>query len=103
MALLEVKNLDVYYGMIQAIRGISFEVYILQKLVNNVFVYAVAPFFGHFGVLIYDYSFACTVPLLLLTAWLVNKFMKCFMHNGQWLCRMNKKDVDCVQKANKLQ
>ena len=83
--------------------GISFEVYILQKLVNNVFVYAVAPFFGHFGVLIYDYSFACTVPLLLLTAWLVNKFMKCFMHNGQWLCRMNKKDVDCVQKANKLQ
>ncbi len=26
MALLEVKNLDVYYGMIQAIRGISFEV-----------------------------------------------------------------------------
>ena len=26
MALLEVKNLDVYYGMIQAIRGVSFEV-----------------------------------------------------------------------------
>ena len=26
MALLEVKNLEVYYGVIQAIKGISFEV-----------------------------------------------------------------------------
>lgn len=26
MAMLEVKNLEVYYGMIQAIKGISFEV-----------------------------------------------------------------------------
>lgn len=57
--------------------GLSFEIYILQKLVNNVFVYAVAPFFGHFGVLIYDYSFACTLPLLIVTAWMVNKAMKC--------------------------
>ena len=53
---------------------ISFEIYILQKLVNNLFCYAVAPFFGHFGILIYDYSFACTIPLLLITAWLVNRF-----------------------------
>ena len=26
MAMLEVKNLEVYYGVIQAIKGISFEV-----------------------------------------------------------------------------
>lgn len=26
MAMLEVKNLEVYYGMIQALKGISFEV-----------------------------------------------------------------------------
>ena len=26
MAMLEIKNLEVYYGMIQAIKGISFEV-----------------------------------------------------------------------------
>ncbi len=53
---------------------ISFEIYILQKLVNNLFCYAVAPFFGHFGILIYDYSFACTQPLLLLTGWIVNRW-----------------------------
>lgn len=62
--------------------GISFEVYILQKLVNNLFVYAIAPLFGHFGVLIYDYSFACTLPLLILTAWLVNRLMKCIVQNS---------------------
>lgn len=56
--------------------GISFEVYLLQKLVNNLFVYAISPFFGHFGILIYDYSFACTLPLLILTAWMVNRLMK---------------------------
>ncbi|MBO4722590.1 MAG: acyltransferase [Muribaculaceae bacterium] len=61
--------------------GISFEIYILQKLVNNLFVYAISPLFGHFGILIYNYSFVCTLPLLLLTAWGVNKLMKCIMHN----------------------
>lgn len=54
---------------------ISFEIYILQKLVNNLFCYAVAPFFGHFGVLIYDYSFACTIPMLIFTAWLVSRLL----------------------------
>lgn len=61
--------------------GISFEVYILQKLVNNLFVYGVSPFFGHFGILIYDYSFVGTLPLLILTAWLVNKAMKRIMRS----------------------
>ena len=53
---------------------ISFEIYILQKLVNNAFCYLIAPFFGHFGILIYDYSFACTLPLLIVVAWLVHRF-----------------------------
>lgn len=61
--------------------GISFEVYILQKLVNNIFVYGISPFFGHFGILIYDYSFVGTLPLLILTAWVVNKVMKRMIHN----------------------
>ena len=56
--------------------GLSFEIYILQKLVNNLFCYVVAPLFGHFGIMIYDYSFVCTLPLLLLTAWMVNWGMK---------------------------
>lgn len=54
---------------------ISFEIYLLQKLVNNAFCYLVAPFFGHYGVMIYDYSFACTLPLLIITAWGVNRFL----------------------------
>ena len=54
---------------------LSFEIYILQKLVNNLFCYVVAPLFGHFGIMIYDYSFVCTLPLLLLTAWVVNRIM----------------------------
>ena len=62
--------------------GISFELYILQKLVNNLFVYGVAPLFGHFGVFIYDYSFACTLPLLILIAWCVNKAMKSLTHRS---------------------
>jgi peptidoglycan/LPS O-acetylase OafA/YrhL len=62
--------------------GVSFEVYMLHKLVNNLFVYIIAPFFGHFGVLIYDYSFACTLPLLILTAWIVNRGMRCIVHNS---------------------
>ena len=61
--------------------GLSFEIYILQKLVNNLFVYAVAPLFGHFGILIYDYSFACTLPLLIITAWMVNWVMKRTIYN----------------------
>ncbi len=56
--------------------GISFEVYLLQKFVNNAFCYLVAPLFGHFGIFIYDYSFACTLPLLLFTAWVVNRLLR---------------------------
>ena len=33
MAMLEVKDLEVYYGMIQAIKGISFEV-IRERLLH---------------------------------------------------------------------
>ena len=58
------------------IGGISFEVYLLQKFINNAFCYIVAPLFGHYGVLIYDYSFACTLPLLIFTAWVVNRVLK---------------------------
>ena len=54
---------------------ISFEVYLLQKLVNNAFCYLVAPLFGHYGIMIYDYSFACTLPLLIVTAWAVNRLL----------------------------
>jgi len=54
---------------------ISFEIYILQKLVNNQFVYAICPLFGHFGILIYDYSFAGTLPLLIITAWVVHRIL----------------------------
>lgn len=54
--------------------GISFEIYILQKFVNNAFNHFIAPFFGHYGILIYDYSFAVTLPLLLIIAFLVNKW-----------------------------
>ena len=32
MAMLEVKNLEVYYGVIQAIKGISFEVNEVKSL-----------------------------------------------------------------------
>lgn len=53
---------------------ISFELYILQKFANNLFVYAIAPFFGHFGVMIYDYSFMCTIPILIIIAWCVNRW-----------------------------
>ena len=54
---------------------ISFEVYLLQKLVNNAFCYLVAPLFGHYGIMIYDYSFACTLPLLIVTAWAVSRLL----------------------------
>lgn len=54
--------------------GISFEIYILQKAVNNLFCYVVAPFCGHFGLMIYDYSFVGTVVLLLLLSYLVHRF-----------------------------
>jgi len=53
---------------------ISFEIYILQKAVNNTFCYAIAPLFGHFGILIYDYSFAATLPLLIVIAFCVNRY-----------------------------
>lgn len=56
--------------------GISFEIYLLQKFVNNAFCYLVAPLFGHYGIMIYDYSFACTLPLLIVTAWIVHLLMK---------------------------
>ena len=36
MAMLEVKDLEVYYGMIQAIKGISFEVNFLVNSLNLV-------------------------------------------------------------------
>lgn len=52
----------------------SFEIYILQKLVNNAFCYLVAPLFGHFGLLIYDYSIAFTLPILIIVAFLVNRW-----------------------------
>ncbi len=54
---------------------ISFEIYIMQKLVNNVFCYLLAPLSGHFGVMIYDYSFACTLPLLIITAWATHNIL----------------------------
>ena len=54
--------------------GISFEIYILQKAVNNLFCYVVAPFCGHFGLMIYDYSFVGSVVLLLLLSYLVHRF-----------------------------
>ena len=60
---------------------ISFEIYILQKLVNNIFCYLVAPFFGHYGFMIYDYSFACTLPLLIIIAWAVHQLTKNIKHN----------------------
>lgn len=59
---------------LQWLGEISFEIYILQKLANNVFCYLVAPFFGHYGILIYDHSFVGTMPLLIVAAWLVHKF-----------------------------
>lgn len=51
---------------------ISFEVYLMQKLINNVFTYVIAPFCGHFGLLVYDYCFEGTIPLLIITAWAVH-------------------------------
>ena len=54
--------------------GFSFEIYILQKLVNNAFTHVIAPIFGHFGILIYGYSMAVTIPLLIVVAWFVNRF-----------------------------
>ncbi len=60
---------------------ISFEIYILQKLVNNIFCYIVAPFFGHYGIMIYDYSFACTLPLLIIIAWAAHQLTKTIKHN----------------------
>ena len=60
---------------------ISFEIYILQKLVNNIFCYLVAPFFGHYGIMIYDYSFACTLPLLIIIAWAAHQLTKTIKHN----------------------
>lgn len=53
--------------------GISFEIYILQKFVNNAFNHLVAPLFGHYGILIYGFSIAIIPPLLIVTAWLVHK------------------------------
>ena len=51
---------------------ISFEVYLMQKLINNIFTYVIAPFCGHFGFLVYDYCFEGTIPLLIITAWAVH-------------------------------
>lgn len=53
---------------------ISFEVYLMQKLVNNVFTYVIAPFCGHFGFFVYDYCFEGTIPLLIITAWAMHWF-----------------------------
>lgn len=47
---------------------ISFEMYILQKVVNNAFCYVIAPFFGHYGIMIYDYSFVTHIPMLIVLA-----------------------------------
>lgn len=47
---------------------ISFEIYMLQKVVNNAFCYLIAPFFGHFGIMIYDYSFVTHIPMLIIFA-----------------------------------
>ena len=67
---------------LQWLGELSFEIYILQKLVNNVFCYVVAPLSAHYGIMIYDYSFAGTLPLLLLTAWAVNMAMKPMTHKS---------------------
>ncbi|MBR6490340.1 MAG: acyltransferase [Muribaculaceae bacterium] len=55
---------------------ISFEIYLLQKLANNLYCYVVAPFSAHYGMFIYDYSFIGTLPLLIIMAWAVHKLMK---------------------------
>lgn len=54
--------------------SISFEIYILQKFVNNLFCFAIAPFFGHYGVILYGYSFEFTVPMLIIIAWIVHRY-----------------------------
>ena len=53
---------------------ISFEVYIMQTWVNAVYCYGLSSLFGHFGIHIYDYSFEVGVPLLIVVAWLVNRY-----------------------------
>lgn len=55
---------------------ISFEIYLLQKLANNLYCYVVAPFSAHYGIFIYDYSFIGTLPLLIIMAWVVHKLLK---------------------------
>lgn len=55
---------------------ISFEIYLLQKLANNLYCYVVSPLFGHYGILIYDYSFVGTLPLLIILAWATHHLMK---------------------------
>lgn len=54
--------------------GISFEIYILQQLVNNVFCYVIAPLFGKFGIIIYNNSFAWCLPLIIVTSWIVHQY-----------------------------
>lgn len=53
---------------------ISFEIYILQKPANLIFCYLVAPLCGHYGWLVYDYSFEGTLPVLLLLACAVHRW-----------------------------
>lgn len=55
---------------------ISFEIYLLQKFANNLYCYVVAPFFGHYKIFIYDYSFVGTLPLLIILAWATHHLMK---------------------------
>lgn len=53
--------------------SISFEIYILQKLVNNTFIYVVAPIFGHYGIIVYEQSLFFCLPLIIVTSWIVHQ------------------------------
>lgn len=58
---------------LQWLGGLGFEIYIFQSIAALSFNYMVAPFFGHFGIILYgDYAWGM-IPILIMLAWAVNR------------------------------
>ena len=55
---------------------ISFEIYVLQSIIPMAYSYLVAPIFGHFGIEAYGLSVFSHLALLIVTAWLVHRYLR---------------------------
>lgn len=52
----------------------SLEVFMLHFVAGPIFTYLISPFFGHFGIMVYNYFAVGQLPLLLLLSWAVHRW-----------------------------